>query len=60
MIFYSLQNDISLNKLQKDVQKLVQQHLSSHKKSDSYLFIDIKTVDHNSTKHIPRIEHKNV
>lgn len=58
-LYYNLKNNISAEKLVKDIQSMVTSAAQNNKSEDLILHIEIRTVTNNDHSLIPKLEYKN-
>lgn len=58
MLCYSLENNISGEKLLQDINRLIEKFRKNSPDQKPILYIDIKSVTYDDTSLIPKLEHK--
>lgn len=58
MVVYKLDNNLDGEKILKDIQKLINQFTHNSQNQTGYLCITIKTIAHDDTSMIPKLEYK--
>jgi hypothetical protein len=58
MIVYKLDNNLKPEKIIQDIQRLINKFLQNNSNQNALLYINIKTISHDDTSLIPKLEYK--